>query len=237
MLTVEGCELWEKRLKLFMYGKSAIDGKVVMSLKAKLQANITHMKALGNALQAGCGFGLAKFAPKRPIGFVQPPLQRFWVNLESLPAPVREASPGRSRRSCIVNSATHERWWEVAWSGERAVLQSYCDQGNTSWPAKHILFVGLGLRGGVWRDPPHRRWNVLKAWEQAKLNLIKNEFAIVANLLIGPWSGAAFFHEVREAAAEYFNNRDEHDSLFVLMYERIVTDMVRSPRASGRRNT
>lgn len=54
---------------------------------------------------------------------------------------------------------------------------------------------------------------------------MKNEFAIVSNLLVGPWSGAAFHHEVSEAAEEYFKSRDETDGLYLLLYASIVEDL------------
>jgi len=226
-LDTEAKARWRDKVRQFCCMRaSAGRDNVLKQVKVKYASNVQHIKALDHALVGGCGFGLMKFMPERRPVALAAGEKRFLVDVASLPADIQAVSPGRLKRSCILDKATNSTRLEVVWGRDRAVLQNCLDQGSVGWPSKYYLFQKLGLRGHQWWDLPHRRWrNVLNSYSRVGLNFIKVETTIVMNLALGPWAGAAFFMTISEAAAEYFEHFDHRDPLYRACYEGIVADL------------
>lgn len=170
------------------------------SLRQELLANTHHLLGLDHGLQAGVGFGLARF--KAEDGGARSSTStetRYFVPIAELPPLLQASAKGRVRRSCTFDASTKSSRLEVFWDQPRDALITFLDQGSVGWHSKHWLFLEFGCRGWFYADPAHRRYE---------------QFLNAVNMGSGPWGSCAHFGKYSEAAAEYFSNMSSVDALF-----------------------
>ncbi|CAK0903954.1 unnamed protein product [Prorocentrum cordatum] len=209
-------QLWIRRCHDFLHAKRKQDMEGKASLQKDRVANAHYLELVDHGLQAGVGFGLSKF---KVDGLAARALlrseMRYFIDILCLPAHMQASAHGRTRRSCIVDRSTQATRLEVCWDIEKPVLISFLDQGSVGWNCNHWLFTGR-CRGWAFCDPSHRRHDsCMNAVEEAGLSFVKYEALLIENLGKGPWKQQSNFGKFSEAAAEYFNNVDESDELFL----------------------
>ncbi|CAK0880233.1 unnamed protein product, partial [Prorocentrum cordatum] len=125
-------------------------------------ANMYHCQALEASLHAIAGLELSRFMPRRRAERLQSTQRRYFVSEGSLGVALRPGSTADSRRSCIEDRATGQRWIEVPLDVDSTgcvvypCLFSCIDQGSVGWPTHTWLYWGQGLRGDVIFDASHR---------------------------------------------------------------------------------
>ena len=120
-------------------------------------ANQHSLRALDHALQGILGSGLSLFVAAEPLRALRASEARYFVAVDSLPDCVRQASPGRVRRSCVVDKSTDppKTRLEVCWGSPRYILHSVLDMGSCDWPSRHIMYLDWNVRGSFHNDPHH----------------------------------------------------------------------------------
>ena len=103
------------------------------------------------------------------------------------------------------------------------------------------MFLGQKIRGTFLPDPLHMAWGDVKnAVEDAGLGHVKLEAILLFSFASGPWKGAAFFQNVKDASLDFFHGLPGQmaDELFSLMYDEhlqgsgpLLHSRVRHPRA------
>jgi hypothetical protein len=112
---------------------------------------------------------------------------------------------------------------EVIWSRPRNQLMNWLDMGPTGLMSKRHVFCVLGVRGWFMFDPSHRRWdNVKLSFTHAGASHIKAELIIANNIQSGPYDGAAFHGEMKEASGQFFASMSIASGIWVLFYPRIA---------------
>ena len=187
-------------------------------------ANQHSLRALDHALQGILGSGLSLFVAAEPLRALRASEARYFVAVDSLPDCVRQASPGRVRRSCIVDKSTDppKTRLEVCWGSPRYILHSVLDMGSCDWPSRHVMYLDWNVRGSFHNDPHHRRWdNCLNSMTMSGCLLIKLESMLVHSFAMGPWQGCANFGCIKDAVQEWTSSCTVSDPLFQTMYPTI----------------
>lgn len=228
--TTAECTLAEESLQRFRQRLAAIAGydeadggaKKGLTLKEKYLANRHNLMALDHAVQRGLSLaGLADFMRELALRSNE---TRYMVDLAELDEEIRAAPPGRKQRVCICGDGEPEL--ECIWGDNRKALFIHCDRGSIGWPAKVFLFSSAcGLRGDVIPDVSHRRNNgYLNAWHRSGLSVCKVELGVIFNLMRGPFHGCANFHNITQAALQFYGSETWGNPLFLHCYEVIVRD-------------
>ena len=90
------------------------------------------------------------------------------------------------------------------------------------------MFLGQKIRGTFLPEPLHMAWGDVKnAVEDAGLGHVKLEAILLFSFASGPWKGAAFFQNVKDASLDFFHGLpgQKADELFSLMYDDICKDL------------
>ena len=221
--TASGTAEWKQRVDQFFDPARAHKKPKAASWKRPLEPNAEHMGALDHAIRMGTGLGLAHFlAPQRLV--LQPGDQRYFVDATKLPSKYG-TDLGCKSRACIVSRAG-VRQLEANWTDERRVLHEVLDQGSIGLPARHCLYSVAGVRGCVWSDPPHRRFNWwLQDVKNTGVSEMKMETTLLMSFRKGPWSGAANFWKVQRTAEDYFTHSTGECPIFAFLYDNICTDI------------
>ena len=208
-------------------------------------ANQFWAQSLDHALHMGLGVDLSYFHRKNPCVAVRIPCKRYFLSPESS---IASSLPGASvdglcRRSCIEDTSTGVRWWEVprfvtaeSASRMRPSLHLCIDRGSVGWPAAMFLYTRCAVRGCLFSDYAHDDWNALKgAATVSGTWLALLERVVVLNLPSGPWEGSSFFRAIQKSAESYFNACDSTDDLFSVMFNRICRERGDDPDDFGTR--
>ena len=171
------------------------------------------------------GKGYQHFAVESPMAALKQDERRYHIPVQDLPEEIQLASPGRSRRCCIMNTTSQSSKLEARWSEARPRLHEFLDMGAVSYQPRYYLYCGLPVRGTWFLDPPHRRHdNALNAWRKSHVSYVKNEVAMAMNMSKAPFGGAAFHWTVKECLAEYVASHTFKDKLFQHLYPYIIFD-------------
>jgi len=205
---------------------SSTTSKKPISWKRPLEPNADHLKALDHALRCGT-MGRLTMASFQAVGgprALQADEERYFVPVTELPRELGE-DLGVTRRACVKDNVTGNRFLVIQWQGERNILHEVMDQASIGNPARYWVYQTQRLRGWNWFDPHHRRWNNWKAdVKRSGAKSVMLETSLVVSMKKGPWSGAANFWKLSQTARSYFENFDAKDKLFGLLYDDICTD-------------
>lgn len=125
------------------------------SLRQELLANKHHLFGLDHGLQAGVGFGLARF--KAQDGGARSPTStetRHFVPITELPPLLQASAKGRVRRSCIFDASTKSSRLEVCWDQPRDALITFLDQGSVG--GTRSIGCSWSLDAGAGSTPTRR---------------------------------------------------------------------------------
>lgn len=132
---------------------------------------------------------------------------------------------GQLQRACI-EEASGDRVLELRGFDMCRVLHVCSDQGSIGWPTWYYLFTRRNLFGTFSWDPHHRTWGDVKnAIKASDLFVHLLTAVMVYNISSGPWDGAAFFSDLRGAAAQFFANESIDSPFFTMFYENMSKDM------------
>ena len=201
-------------------------GKKARGVRQKFLANRYHMQAVDQSLLTSSGLGYAHYqAPARSPAALAPQERRFYVDIGDLPDAMHATANGRTRRACVENAATGERWLENPLSGNRDQLWCHLDQGAIGWPAQHWLYGDMRLRGFFFGDISHRRHdNYQDVFKESGIGWVFSEMVLCTSIGNAPWRGCGHYGKMSEAADELFRNYGP-DSMpaFETLYPHIVT--------------
>jgi hypothetical protein len=126
----------------------------------------------------------------------------FSSSVQSCPLQSKQpALTGRRGFVCLILSPRPQGCWHI-WSEPRRILHCCMDQGSIGWPSNYFLYFHQKLRGWMFMDPSHRRYNnVLDALKDSCLAHLKHEMTICVNLGSAPWGSCGHFFRYKEAAA------------------------------------
>lgn len=220
-------------LKKFMEGNTIENNKRPRAqaqdkIKESRLSNALFVKALDHALQSGMNKNLKMFRPSNPVCPIKTNQKQYFIdgNLEGL-----EQEEGRVIRSCIEESddtGVVGRRLELVADIPRPSLHVCLDRGSIGWTSALWMFLGQKIRGTFLPDPLHMAWGDVKnAVEDAGLGHVKLEAILLFSFASGPWKGAAFFQNVKDASLDFFHGLpgQKADELFSLMYDDICKDL------------
>lgn len=213
---------WSARVRAFLNakGKQTVAEKKLPWNK-KYLPNCEAISGLDGALQ-GFGLGLGDF------GFVQKPRallqheRRYFVEAAELP-PAFAEDLGLLRRACIEDTTSNETWIETDWNSDRRLLVNALDCGSKARPGNFFLYSAGDIRGCMFFDPLHTRYNRFKtAVNESDLADAWSEGGVLVGLRKGPWAGASHYGTFKDIAENYFGSADYNDKLFRLVYPTII---------------
>jgi hypothetical protein len=191
------------------------------SLMSPYQSNLENLAAWDHALAGSTrGNGLAYWGTNK-VGFfgLGPDEVRYFEPEAELPYDLVAAFPDRIRRSCIFNSRTDTTRLEVSWGGSRPSIWDHIDQGSKSWPARHVLFAKMGIRGGYFFDPLHKKMRIKEdAYNKSQLLPVKTGRAILNSYLHGPWDTYLNWTTIKGLLDEFFLTFGPDNALWLYIY-------------------
>ena len=221
--SVEMVELQRVEMEKFMAGYK--DHKLASLDSPPKVANMLNLRALDHGMMVTLRRGLADFVLRLPIKGPRRDEERYAAENEDLPAQFRRE--GACRRCCLEDKVTGATRFELpAEVLAQDSLFIFSDQGSAGWPGYLYLFTWIDVMGFVFYDVCHHVVNEIEnALKAAQCWFFVRELILVLNLVLGPFSGAAWFHTVAKGLDDYLAGATWRCPLFQYLYEWIAEDI------------
>ncbi len=225
--TERGETLVQSRLEQFMGRMGDASTRHCVTVLQEGQANQHSLRALDLALHGGAGLGLKDWAldeQERSVGWLRENETRRLVEVTELPDWLQAISPDRKCRHFVQKAGEESSRLEVVWTGRRT-LMTHADYGPIGIPGRFWLFFSGLLRGYVWSDISHRRYdNWIDALSWSNLAWVKGEMILSVSALTGPWEMASHFGRLREVVESLDKNFDHNFDIYRVLYPMMVHD-------------
>ena len=203
-VTLAAKEEWHESAIAFLRQAKEEDDNEAAPKQRKLQRLAAHdwLHAIDHQVQALTGWGLSAYLPEQP---------------QHEPDQEPDQDPG-------AQPATHPAPVLVPIE-KRMLLSISLDQCGIGMCSMMYMIYKRGMRILPFFDPFHRQardtWN---AFKEAGIKTSLLLAGITYNLSRGPWAGAAWWQQVKEAAKDMMQTVTEDDILVSYFYPRILAD-------------
>lgn len=221
-VVAEDAVKWIQRCKSFLISKrseSAAARRLPWS--KRYRPNEEAIRAFDTSM-VGMGLSCAEFkVPRMPLA-LKAHEERFWASAEELPDAMA-TELGLPRRSCIEDLQTGETRLEVDLSGNRKLICNVIDCGSKARPGRIFMYGKGGIRGMLWFDALHTRYNRYKSCvTAADLSDSWAEGGVLVGFRKGPWTSGAHFGTLQAIAGNAWLTSSHGDALYRLCYPAII---------------
>jgi hypothetical protein len=221
-VVAEDAAKWQQRCKSFLISKrneSAATRRLPWS--KRYRPNEEAIRAFDSSL-AGMGLSLAQFQIPRMPQALTAHEERFYIDAEDLPDDMAK-DLGLPRRSCIEDMITGDTRFELDLGVHRKTAVNVIDCGSKARPGRMFMFGKGRVRGMLWFDALHTRYNRYKSCvTAADLADSWAEGGVLVGFRKGPWTSGAHFGTLQAIAQNAWQTATHRDSLYRLCYPAII---------------